>query len=176
MSHSHKIPVTFFFRKPQAQYFSIEKVFEQVIKHMPQTVQAHVYHLKNGTTGWWGRLKALLEVWRHKGSINHITGDITFIALALPKKGLIVTYHDLESLRQYKGCQFRILKFLWVTIPVKRARVVTAISQHTKEQLIKWTGVDEKKIVVIPNPVPDEVEYAPKTFDAQNPTVLLMGT
>lgn len=170
------IKVTYFFRKPQVQYFSIEKVFEQVIDNLPEQINPVVYKLKNGTNGWWGRLKALIEVCKNKGAINHITGDITFVALALPKKGLVVTYHDLESLTQFIGWRFKLLKYLWVSIPVRRAHVVTAISQHTKEQLIKWTGVAENKIVVVPNPLPDELEYTPKVFNINSPTVLVMGT
>ncbi len=171
-----KIKVTYFFRKPQAQYFSIEKVFEQVIDNLPEQISPVAYKLENGANGWWGRLKALIEVRKHKGLINHVTGDITFVALALPKKGLVVTYHDLESLAQYKGWRFKLLKFLWVTLPVKRARVVTAISEHTKEQIIKWTGIEPNKIVVIPNPIPSDFQYAPKEFDKEHPTILVMGT
>jgi len=173
---SEKLEITHFFRKPQSQYFSIEKVFEQVIKHLPESIVSRSYKLKTGTKGWWGRCKALLEAWQNKGSINHITGDITFIALALPKKGLIVTYHDLESLTQYQGWQLTILKYLWVTVPVRRAQLVTTISTHTKEQLIKWTNCDPEKIVVVPNPLPDEISCTPKTFNTQNPTILVMGT
>jgi len=173
---NNKISVTYFFRKQQPQYFSIEKVFEQVIDHLPKNVEPIIYKLKNGTNGWWGRLKALLEVWKNRGTINHITGDITFIALALPKKGLVVTYHDLESLSQYKGWRFRLLKWLWVSIPVKRALVVTAISQHTKEQLIKWTRCNPDKIKVIQNPLPDEIKYSPKAFNVLCPHILVMGT
>ncbi len=171
-----KLKVTYFFRKPRPQYFSIEKVFEQVISNMSCQIEPVIYKLKNGTTGWWGRIKALIEVRQNKGLINHITGDITFIALALPRKGLVVTYHDLESLTQYSGWRLKILKFLWVTVPVKRAEVVTAISEHTKDQLIKWTNCNPDKIVVVPNPLPKEISYSPKDFNSQNPTVLIMGT
>ncbi len=171
-----KLKVTYFFRKPRPQYFSIEKVFEQVINNLPDFVEPEIYKLKNGTTGWLGRVKALIEVRQSKGLINHITGDVTFIALALPRKGLVVTYHDLESLAQYKGWRFNILKFLWVTIPVKRAEVVTAISEHTKDQLIKWTNCEPDKIIVVPNPLPQEIIYNPKEFNSQNPTILIMGT
>ncbi len=171
-----KLKVTYFFRKPRPQYFSIEKVFEQVISNLPDDIKPVIYKLKNGTTGWWGRLNALLEVRKSKGLINHITGDITFIALALPRKGLVVTYHDLESLAQYHGWRFKILKFLWVTIAVKRAEVVTAISTHTKEQLIKWTNCNPDKVVVVPNPLSKEIIYSPKDFNSQKPTFLVMGT
>lgn len=144
--------------------------------HLPENITFTVYKLKNGTTGWWGRLKAMLEVWQNRGAVNHVTGDITFVALALPSKGLVVTYHDLESLAQYKGWRQWVLKYLWVVLPVRRAQVVTAISQHTKEQLIKWTGCKPDKIVVIPNPLPDVLPYDFKSFNTEVPTILVMGT
>ncbi len=72
----NNIKVTYFFRKSQPQYFSIEKVFEQVIAHLPENIKPVIYKLENGTQGWWGRLKALIEVWRQKGTINHITQGI----------------------------------------------------------------------------------------------------
>jgi glycosyltransferase involved in cell wall biosynthesis len=173
---SSKLEITYFFRKPQPQYFSIEKVFEEVLQHLPTHIVPRIYKLKTGTNGWWGRVKALIEVRKHKGVINHITGDITFIAMALPRKGLVVTYHDLESLTQYRGWRFKLLKFLWVTIPVRRAQVVTAISQHTKEQLIQWTNCSPYKIMVIPNPLPEELKYQPKELDETHPSILVMGT
>ncbi len=176
MSMSDNIKVTYFFRKPQAQYFSIERVFEQVLASLPEQVSPVVYTLKNGANGFWGRLRALAEVRKNGGAVNHITGDITFVALALPKKGLVVTYHDLESLTQFTGWRFKLLKYLWVTLPVKRAQIVTSISEHTKEQLIKWTGCNSGKIVVVPNPLPEELKYAPKVFNADNPVILVMGT
>ncbi|MBR8538358.1 glycosyltransferase family 4 protein [Carboxylicivirga sediminis] len=172
----NKFHITYFFRKPQPQYFSIEKVFEQVLKHLPPSIIPRVYKLKTGTNGWWGRIKALIEARQNKGAINHITGDITFIAMALPRKGLVVTYHDLESLTQYSGWRFQLLKFLWVTMPVRRAQVVTAISQHTKEQLIKWTNCSPYKIMVIPNPLPEELSYHPKACEKEHPSILVMGT
>ncbi|GAF04923.1 glycosyltransferase family 4 protein [Saccharicrinis fermentans] len=172
----NKTKVTYYFRKPQPQYFSIEKVFEQVIAHMPKDIEPVIYKLKNGTNGWWGRLKALWEVWRNRGGINHITGDITFVALALPKKGLVVTFHDMESLAQYKGWRFMILKYLWVNIPVRRAQEVTVISEHTKKQLLQWTGCNSNKITVIHNPLPENINYCPKNLNVLCPTILVMGT
>jgi len=99
MREKNKISITFFFRKPRPQYFSIEKVFGLIIKYLPDDIEAKEYRLKNGTNGWWGRIKALFEVRNNSSLINHITGDITFIAIALRKKGLVVTFHDIESFK-----------------------------------------------------------------------------
>ena len=171
-----KIHVTYFFRKPQPQYFSIEKVFDLVIANLPDDIVPVVYKLKNGTNGWWGRIKALYEAYRNKGTINHITGDVTFLALGLPRKGLVITYHDLESLAEYRGWKLKFIKYLWVRIPVRRAEAITVISEHTKQKIIEWTGVEEKKITVIPNPLPEEITYSTKTVMESKPLILVMGT
>ena len=172
----NKIQVTYFFRKPQPQYFSIEKVFELVIANLPDDIEPVVYKLKNGTNGWWGRIKALFEAYRNRGAINHITGDITFLALGLPRKGLVITYHDLESMAEYRGWKFKLIKNLWVKLPVRRAEAITVISEHTKQKILEWTGVEEKKITVIPNPLPEEITYSPKTVMESKPLILIVGT
>ncbi len=173
---NNKIEATYFFRKPQPQYFSIEKVFELVIANLPDDIELVVYKLKNGTNGWWGRIKALFEAFRNRGTINHITGDVTFLALGLPRKGLVITYHDLESLAEYSGWRFKLIKYLWVKLPVQRAEVITVISEHTKQKIVEWTGVDKKKITVIPNPLPEEITYSPKPVMDSKPIILVVGT
>jgi glycosyltransferase involved in cell wall biosynthesis len=168
--------VTYFFRKSQPQYHSIERVFDLVIKNLPDTIQPRVYKLRNGEKGIWSRIKALWEVRRNKGAINHITGDISYVAPALPKKGLVVTFHDLESLHRNSGVVSKLLKWFWVTIPARRASVITVISNHTKEQVMKWAGVPEEKIVVIPNPLPEGFGFLPKPEFSSPPVIMTVGT
>jgi glycosyltransferase involved in cell wall biosynthesis len=168
--------VTYFFRKPQPGYHSIERVFNLVIKNLPHTVQPTVYKLKNGDKGVLSRIKALWEAWTNRGPINHITGDISYVALVLPRKGLVLTFHDLESLERKDAWRNMLLKWLWVKLPAQRAQKVTVISEHTKQQLIKWTGIDEHKIVVIPNPLPEGFVFTPKEFNEAEPGILAIGT
>jgi glycosyltransferase involved in cell wall biosynthesis len=168
--------VTYFFRKPQPQYHSIERVFRLVIQNLPTDIQVREYKLQNGNRGFFSRVKALIEVRRNKGSINHITGDISYVAIALPKKGLVVTFHDLESLQRSSGLKSTLLKWFWVTIPARRASVITVISRHTKEQVIKWSSVPEDKIEVIHNPLPEGFIYYPKPVLSEKPLILALGT
>lgn len=168
--------VTYFFRKPQPQYHSIERVFNLVIKNLPDNIQPTVYKLKNGEKGIWSRMKALWEVRKNKGKINHITGDISYVAPALPKKVLVVTFHDLESLQRSSGLATKLLKLFWVIIPARRASLITVISNHTKEQVMKWAGVSEEKITVIPNPLPEGFEFDDKMEIAPKPVIMTVGT
>lgn len=168
--------VTYFFRKPQSQYHSIERVFNLIINHLPDYVDAKVYNLKKGEKGFVSRFRALIETRKNKGVINHITGDISYIALALPRKGLVITYHDLESLLRNDGFKSNLLKFFWVTLPARRAKAVTVISEHTKKQLMEWSGINEDKIYVITNPLPEGFKYIPKTGIHDIPSFLVIGT
>jgi len=167
--------VTYFFRKPQPAYHSIERVFDLVIKNLPDTIQPRVYKLKNGEKGMLSRLIALWEVWKNRGPINHITGDISYVAPALPKKGLVVTFHDLESLQRPSGIVSWLLKLFWVIIPARRASVITVISNHTKKQVMKWAGVSEKKIRVIPNPLAEGFTFDEKSEISTRPVIMTVG-
>ncbi len=168
--------VTFFFRKPQPQYHSIERVFNLIIKSLPNYVDTHIYKLTTGDKGILSRIKALLEARKNKGNINHITGDISYIALALPKKGLVITYHDLESLIRSDGFKTSILRWFWVKLPARRAQAITVISEHTKKQVMEWAGISKEKIHVITNPLPAGFTYSPKHGLPEVPQLLVIGT
>ena len=176
MNQSAKIPVTFFFRKPQQQYHSIERVFSRIIENLPDQIQSDIYTLKNGDKGIISRLKAIKECRQNRSIINHITGDISFVAIGLPRKGLIITFHDLESLERKNKIISYLLKLFWVKIPVRRAKAVTVISEHTREQVMKWAGIGEDKITVIHNPLPEGFVHLPKEFNSQQPNILCIGT
>lgn len=171
-----KMQVTYFFRKPQPQYHSIERVFNLIIENLPDSVDSKIYKLKSGEKGIVSRLKALVETNKNKGAINHITGDISYVALALPRKGLVLTFHDLESLLRDDGLKSKFLKWIWVKLPAQRATAVTVISEHTKKQVMEWSGINENKIHVITNPLPKGFLYTPKSGMPDVPLFLVIGT
>lgn len=168
--------VTYFFRKPQPQYHSIERVFNLIIANLPDSVSARIYKLQSGDKGIISRIRALSETKKKRGTINHITGDISYVALALPKKGLVITFHDLESLIRNDGFKSRILKWFWVTLPARRAQAVTVISEHTKKQVMEWSGIAAEKIHVITNPLPAGFVFTPKSGVSNPPLLLVIGT
>jgi len=168
--------IVYFFRKPQAQYHSIERVFNLIINSLPADMSPAIYKLKSGNKGLLSRLKALLEIVKNKGDYNHITGDIYYVAMVLPRKGLVVTYHDLESLVRSGGLRSKVLKWFWVTLPARRAQAVTVISEHTKKLVVDWSGIPENKIHVIPNPLPNGFTYHPKSILPNKPALLVIGT
>jgi len=51
MNINKKIKVTYFFRKPQTQYHSIERVFDLIIQNLPEDIEPDIYKLKYGNRG-----------------------------------------------------------------------------------------------------------------------------
>ncbi len=111
-----------------------------------------------------------------KADIHHIVGDVHYLAFGLPGGQLVLTIHDCAALERLKGWRREILRQLWFVLPMKRAAVVTTISETTKQELRRWVGSLADKVVVIPNCVRAEFVPTPKPFDTECPVVLQVGT
>ncbi len=83
----------------------------------------------------------------------HITGDVHYAILALPTDRTILTIHDLVFLHTYKGLRRALLKWIFLDLPVRKAKYITTISEKSKQEILDYTNCDPQKILVIPNPV-----------------------
>ena len=170
------IQVVYFHRKPFHFQQSIEKVFAEVRKNLPDNIQPHVMIAPHLSLGLQPRIKNFLWAKRNQGAVNHITGDIHYIALGLKKENTLLTIHDIGFIHHPNPLARKILRLFWLSWPVKRAQIVTVISQATKEHVLQHVNCDPKKIVVVPNAISDEWKPAPKEFDSASPRILQIGT
>ncbi len=108
--------------------------------------------------------------------VNHITGDITYTALFLSRRSIVLTIHDVESLERQNVLAAWALQLLWLKWPVSRARFVTVVSHQTKARLLEQVPVNPGKVIVIPNPVSELFQYVPKLFQKEMPAILQIGT
>jgi glycosyltransferase involved in cell wall biosynthesis len=114
---------------------------------------------------------------KNAGDVNHITGDVHFLALGLDPSTTVLTIHDLEILSRLRGASKFLLKLFWFTLPVKRSRVVTVISECTKQDLLKNIACDADKVFVVPDAVDQQFQPQPKPFPRDKPpTILQIGT
>jgi glycosyltransferase involved in cell wall biosynthesis len=106
----------------------------------------------------------------------HITGDIHYCALFLLNRRVVLTIHDVSE--EVSNGDFRsfIYRFFWYFLPLKRADLVTCVSNKTKEDLVANFPFVAKKLVVVPNPIRINNEYIPKVFNKNRPRILLVGT
>lgn len=170
------IQVKYMFRKPYPNQYSIEGLFRTICKHLPDDIRAEVHTAGDTSRGLLPRLRIALDARRHQARINHITGDIHFIAPFLPKKRTILTIHDCVPLKTASGLKRWILKTVWFSIPIRSVAVVTVISEKTREELKSFVRIPDDRLQVIPNCVSPEYRPGPdKDPDPENVRVLQVG-
>jgi len=113
---------------------------------------------------------------RQHADVHHIVGDSYYLAFGLPPEKTVLTIHDCAALNRLKGLKRALLKYFWFTGPMRRAAVVTTISQASKDELRKWVGRLADKVTVVPDCVFEDFVYDPKPFNEECPVVLQVGT
>lgn len=169
--------VVFFHRKPRPDYnFSVENLFKQIREAFTSEVEWEVKELSFYSEGFFKRLFISLEAAFNQRSINHVTGDINFIGIFLKKKRTVLTILDVGFMTHPNRFARLVLKWFWITLPVKRAGVITTISESTKEEVLKYANIRPDKIKVIYVPILPDFVSNPKAFTKSKPVILQIGT
>jgi glycosyltransferase involved in cell wall biosynthesis len=118
-------------------------------------------------------LETKVEQWRP--NITHVSGDVHFLMWGIPKGKRVLTIHDIGFLREAKGLKYQLLRYFWLTGPVKKAHVITCVSTATKNEILRHLP-KARRIQVIPTVVDQRFVRADKAFNAECPTILLLGS
>lgn len=168
--------VTFFHRKPFNNYFSIENLFAEIRKALKNQISSIVAVSPYPSTGIFNRLKNLWIARRQQSQVNHITGDINYIALALKGSKTVLTIHDCGYMQTGNWFRRTFLHWFWIILPVRRVAVVTTISEASKKELLQYVRCPEGKIKVVHNFISERYQYHPQPFNKEKPVVLHIGT
>lgn len=146
--------VQLYIRKSFEGQHSIENVFDAITLDYGQ-LKNHLKEARWLSKGVINRLLILFQVWYHRNELNHITGDITFAAIGLPNPSkTIITFHDFLFLNRRASVRTKLLKKLWLDLPLERAKHITTVSEYTKRELLRLKpNLDPNSITVIYNPV-----------------------
>ena len=167
--------ITYFFRKRQPEFNSIEELFANIIAELSKTCEVKIKNLPHHKANLRCTISNLFYAQSQQSQINHITGHINFISMSIGRKS-ILTIHDIESTIHGTFLKRLLLKLFWIWMPTLLAKHVTVISEFTHKQLLSLAPYAEKKITVIPNPVSKEIKHVPKKFNKKYPKILLIGT
>jgi glycosyltransferase involved in cell wall biosynthesis len=176
ISISLSIKVSLFYRKYRPGAYSIESLFDNLGNELNNrgtiiTQKVEVPSLRSV-------IKNSLFARQHQSEINHITGDIHYIALGLSRKTSILTIHDCVFLTRFSkwNLKYWLFKWLWYKWPIQRVAAVTVISEKTKREVLHLTKADPSKIRIIPNFYDPRFVYVPKDFNTDCPRILQIGT
>lgn len=171
-----KSKVVYIERKP-SESVSLEKVFRQIAKSLSTTKFEIAFEQLPYFSRVSGIIKNFIYFQKPSADIYHITGDIHYIALLLPREKTVLTIHDLRFLHVRRGLRRYVLKKLFLDLPLKRLKYVTAISEATKKEIIFHTKCKADKIRVIENPLHETIwTNENNKFNGYCPTILQIGT
>lgn len=163
-------------RHRDPRFFSLESVFGHVRQAWPMGDSPEVWELPRPGVSLWN---IAYLWWRARGmsrdTVFHITGDVLYAALALPRRRTTMTVHDCVFLRQRLGLRRWLILKLTVAWPVRRCRRITTISEKSRLEVVSLTGCDPARVVVIPNPVSPLIRAVPRALDAGAVRLLFLG-
>ena len=170
------ITVTHFQRRPAPGQVSIERVFAELRATLPSYIRCTVRLSPYSNRGVVPRMANLLDAAQSRGVINHIVGDVHYLALATPRSRTLLTIHDCVSLERLRGLKQTFFRWIWYLLPLRHAALVSVVSESTKRELLRHVRCDPTKIRVIHNCVGSDFSPSFRPFNKANPVVLQVGT
>jgi glycosyltransferase involved in cell wall biosynthesis len=168
--------INYFLRKRRkGANFSVEQIFNDLSKRFSSAYCVNNKVLPFVSSGIYMRLSNMLYALTNQGDINHVTGDINYIAIFLRKHKTISTILDLAILHRTKGIKRKILLTIWFKWPVYRSKWVTVISEATKQDLLKNVNCNPDKIRVVYVPISKAFNRVDKVFNNECPTIMQIG-
>ena len=177
---SERVRVLHVQRRPfPHEQFSIERVFADVRAGLPDDVDVDVLVSSFPSKGVLNRLRAIREARTaaraRRPDVCHVTGDVHFLVLGFPRDRTVLTVHDCEPMHRLGPIARALYRLVWLTLPTRRAAVVTVPSPATRDELLGFTRVRPDRIHVVPNPVSPTFTNATRR-DHDTFTVLQVGT
>ncbi len=168
--------VAYFERAPGPGRHSIERIFSAVRDALPREWNAFSVHCPTPAEGPLWLPNGIWHAMSSKADINHIAGDIHYVALGLTGRSTVLTIHDLNHIEKLSGFRAALYRWLYFNWPLKRSAAITAVSKCTRDRLVGMFPFIAAKIHVIPDCLPAGFEPKPKRFDATRPRILQIGT
>ncbi len=167
-------------RKPRPYgNFSIENYFQTLSPFLEKVAEVQHWQAPFYSNGILPRnrsvkaLESKVEKWRP--DITHVSGDVHFLMWGIPRGKRVLTIHDIGFLREAKGLRYQLLRYFWLAGPIKKAHAITCVSVATKNEILRHLP-KARRIHVIPTVVDQRFTKVEKAFDAECPTILLLGS
>ncbi len=168
------LSVTYFYREPRKTGVSIEGIFGLVKNCLKDEAEISEFYCDAKLS----RIQNIIKAGKAANAINHITGDVNFLAIGLRGKKTILTIHDFGFYENPIHSKFvkLVYRLFWFYFPLKYVDIVTVVSEFTKQKLIHYFNFPEDKIRVIHDPVKPLFKVVKKDKLNDRPVILMMGT
>jgi glycosyltransferase involved in cell wall biosynthesis len=160
-------------RDPAKGGHSIEMLFDLLAEALAQQAEITVVHWLG-----WRRLGEFRRAVRAaRADVYHISGDVNFVALLLPRGKVVLTIHDIDHYRKtLRGWRKWVYRWLWFDLPLLRVNRVITVSDMTARLVQQELRLRPERLSVIPNFISPAFEPAPRDTLGDPPVVLQVGT
>ncbi len=171
-----KVDVVQFGRKWYPGCYSMERVFAAVRSALPNHLSCELVSCRWESRGVLKRILNCVNAFHHRRRVNHITGDVHYLAFLLPPSRTVLTIHDCCGMENPRAWKRELFRWFWLELPIMRSAIVTVISEATRDDVLRYSSCPPQKVRMIPDPVPVGMVAWPKDFNEECPTILQMGT
>ena len=173
---SSKINVTYYQRKARRyNNFSIENYFNAVRMGLNKNIIPRISISNYESNGLFKRMYNSIEAISRQGDVNHITGDVHYLAYFLKRKKTVLSVMDCGQLKTLRGIKFKLFRFFWFQLPAAKSNYITTISTATKNDLLSYIKFNADKIKVIPVCISADFKKNEKIFNKIKPRILQVG-
>ncbi len=165
-----------FQRRPFVGQVSIERLFAEVRQHLPAHILCSVHVSPHPSKGLRDRFANLRAAARQQGQVNHITGDVHYLALGIEGRRTLLTVLDCVLLERLHGLKRAVFRWLWYSLPIRRAALVSVVSESTRRELLSHVNCDPSKVRVVPCCVSNDFVRHERPFKTGKPVILQVGT
>lgn len=162
-------------RRKHANY-SIEGFYKNIREELADRIKIETVECPYESNGFFRRLYNCVYAAFKQADVNHVTGDINYLNLFFRRQKNIITILDCGLLERLSGIKLFIAKLLWFKIPGARAKYVIAISQATKDEILKYVKCNPDRIKVIHVSISPVFHRVEKEFNKAKPIILHIGT
>lgn len=111
----------------------------------------------------------------NKYDVIHLTGDLNYLLYFLKRYNVVTTVHDIGTVSSCRWGIKKLMLFLYIVFPIKFANKVVFISKTTQKEVLYYIKLDPSQGSVIYDPVSNDFNYTPNTFNKDCPTILHVG-
>lgn len=171
--------VTLIIRSPGTGH-SLETLFHGLIDQLNQsdTIRPRTLVLPRISQGLGAIWQNIVFMKQASPQFAHITGDVHYAALVTKAPKTVLTIPDCILLNRTpkRSIRFGVFWLFWYYLPIRRAAVVTAISEKTRQELYRYIGRLADKVVVVSCYYHPAFRFIPRLFNTTKPTLLHIGT
>jgi glycosyltransferase involved in cell wall biosynthesis len=166
-------------RKPRAVgNFSLEGIMETLAPLLTAHQPVDFWTAPEESYGILPRIRSILALRKYlkysSYEVVHVFGDVHFLVWGITNAKIVLTIHDIGFMNESRGLMRSVLKYFWLTGPLKKADKVVAVSEATKGNILQY--FPKQMVEVIPTVISTTFKPREILFNKNNPKVLLLGT